>query len=238
MKSSDAPSAGAETLASAVYRKLRREIICAQFPRGQKLRTQQLCARYGAGLSPIREALNRLASDGLVNQSDQRGFSLSPLSREHLAELTRTRCWLNELALRESIARGDGAWEENIVLAYHRMSRLPRQLPDHGDNPSREDAHRAFHSSLIAACGSRWLIRYCEQLFDAADCYRHLSRMTHARRKLRENEHREIMDAVLARNADKAVKLLLGQFRHTAELAQENLAKPARAARQPIKKGG
>ncbi len=223
MKDSET-SRGAETLASAVYRKLRREIINARFPRGQKLRTQALCKRYGTGLSPIREALNRLAADGLVDQSDQRGFSLGALDKEHLAELTRTRCWLNEMALRESIARGDSAWEENIVLAYHRLSRLPRHLPDHGDNPAWEDAHRVFHSSLIAACGSRWLIRYCEQLFDAADCYRHLSRITHARRKLRKNEHEEIMDAVLARSADKAVKLLLAQFKRTAELATERLA--------------
>ena len=239
MKTSVTPAFGAETLASSVYKKLRREIINSRFPRGQKLRTQQLCERYGTGLSPIREALNRLSSDGLVDQNDQRGFSLSPLSEEHLNELTRTRCWLNELALRESMARGDSTWEENVVLAYHRMSRLPRHLPNNGDNPGWEDAHRTFHSSLIAACGSRWLSRFCEQLFDAADCYRHLSRITSARRKLRKDEHQEIMDAVLARDADKAVKLLLAQFRRTADLAKEKLAMPPSAAsRRPADQGG
>lgn len=224
--SAQAPK-GAETLASVAYKKLRSEIINAQFPRGQKLRTQALCDRYGMGLSPIREALNRLSSDGLVDQNDQRGFSLSPLSEAHLRELTETRCWLNEIALRKAMERGGKAWEESLVLAYHRLSRLPRYLSDEGEtahNPEWEEAHRAFHTTLIAPCNSRWLIKFCEQLFDAADCYRHLSRISIERRKLRKNEHQEILEAVLARDVEKALGLLLGQFRRTQTLVTERLA--------------
>jgi len=219
-------SEGTETLASMVYQRLRHDIINARYTSGQKLRIRELCERYEVGLSPVREALNRLSRDGLVSQSDRRGFAVTPLTEAHLQELIKTRCWLNEIALRESIANGDSAWEEAIVLAYHRLSRIPRYLndgPERVYNPAWEEMHRTFHSSLIAACGSLWLKSFCEQLFDAADCFRHLSRVSSVRRELRQDEHREIMDAVLARDTEKAIQLLNLHVTSTAALVQERL---------------
>ena len=220
------------TLASMAYGRLREEIIGARFESGQRLHIQQLCERYGMGLSPIREALNRLSRDGLVSQSDRRGFRVTPLSEKHLDELTRTRIWINELALRQSIANGDVAWEERVVLAYHRLSRLPRYVLGSGSaeyNPQWEKAHRAFHAELIAACGSHWLQDFCEQLFDAADCYRHLSRVSSVQRKeLRQDEHKMIMDAALARDSEKAVELIRRHVVKTADLVRDRLAALAR----------
>lgn len=217
---------GTETMASMAYQRLRHDIINAQYASGQKLRIRELCLRYDVGLSPMREALNRLSSDGLISQNDRRGFSVTPLTAEHLQELIKTRCWLNEIALRESIANGDSAWEEAIVLAYHRLTRIPRYLNDGPEriyNPAWEEMHRTFHSSLIAACGSLWLKSFCEQLFDAADCFRHLSRVSSVRRELRQDEHQEIMDAVLARDTEKAIQLLNLHVTSTAALVQERL---------------
>jgi DNA-binding GntR family transcriptional regulator len=219
------------TLASRVYGQLRREIITGRHAPGRKLRIQSLCTQFGVGLSPMREALTRLSRDGLVRHEDQRGFSVAPLDQAHLEELTRTRCWFNEIGLRESIAHGDQRWEEGVLLAYHRLSKIPRYLSDDGVsvfNPVWEEAHRVFHSSLIAACGSRWLIDYCEQLFDASDFYRHVSRVSLLRRKQRENEHERIVKATLARDADTAIGLLTAHLRHTAELVRERLAVEAR----------
>ncbi len=222
-----AENTSSETLASMAYQRLRRDIINARLEPGGKLRVQELAGRYGVGPSPIREALNRLSRDGLVMLSDRRGFSVTSVSREHLDELTKTRCWLNELALRQSIANGDAAWEEGAVLAYHRLTRLPRTIgagPDATSyNPQWELAHRAFHSALIAACGSRWLAGFCEQLFDAGDCYRHLSRVSSMKRAQRRDEHRQLLDAIVARDADRAVALLTRHVMRTAELVRERL---------------
>lgn len=229
---------GSATLASLAYERLREDIISAQFTPGQKLAIQNLCKRYGVGLSPIREALNRLSRDGLVRQTDRRGFSVTPLSEKHLEELTRTRCWLNEIGLRQSIASGDLAWEERALLAYHRLSRIPRHRTAKAGpvyNPDWEKAHRAFHASLISACGSRWLEGFCEQLFDAADCYRHLSRASSfQRRQPRQDEHKLILDAVLARDADKAVQLMKRHFCKTADLVRERLLTLSREPAKPI----
>jgi DNA-binding GntR family transcriptional regulator len=223
-----AQGSSGETLASTAYQRLRADIINARHEPGGKLRVQELSERYGLGPSPIREALNRLSRDGLVTLNDRRGFSVTPLSQAHLEELTRTRCWLNELALRQAIANGDSAWEEGVVVAYHRLTRLPRYIDAdtvaNRCNPAWELAHRAYHSALIAACGSRWLIAFCEQLFDAGDCYRHLSRVSSMKRAERRIEHRQILDAVVARDADTAVALLTRHVTRTAELVRERLA--------------
>jgi GntR family transcriptional regulator, carbon starvation induced regulator len=66
--------------------------------------------------------MNRLSTEALVTQSDQRGFRVTPVSADDLLELTRTRCWINEVALRVSIARGNRGWEEQVLLALSRVS--------------------------------------------------------------------------------------------------------------------
>ena len=218
---------GTETLATLAYERLKREIITAVLLPGEKLHIRRLCARYEMGLSPIREALNRVSRDGLVQQSDLRGFTVAPLSEADLADLTKARCWLNEMALRESVAHGDLAWEERVLVAYHRLSRTPFRLAgDGGINPAWEEMHRIFHAELISACGSDWVRGFCEQLFDAADRYRNMSRRRPGGED-RGDEHRLVMEAALARNADEAVRVLKAHFQRTAALGSEELRRSA-----------
>jgi DNA-binding GntR family transcriptional regulator len=211
-----------ETQASAVYARLRHDVISTVIAPGQKLRVRELCERYGVGLNPVREALNRATTDGLVRQSDLRGFYAAPVSTQDLAELTKARCMLAEVCLRESILHGDAAWEEGIVVAFHRLSRAPRYEPDQTDayaiNPAWETAHRAFHRSLVAACGSSWLLDMDGQLFDAADRYRHLARRSALTgTPARPDQHPDIMQAVLDRDVAKSVALLQAHYQRTAE---------------------
>lgn len=206
-----------KTQASAAYDLVREDILSGAIAAGSKLKTRELCARYEMGLSAIREALNRLCRDGLVRQEDLKGFSVLPLTAEDLQELTMARCWLNEVALRQSIVHGGDEWEEQIVVAFHRMSKLPKFLADAPNriNPEWEKAHRNFHQKLIAACPSHWVLGFCESLFDAANRYRSISRSTPIDRP---DDHGTIMEAALARDAETAVNLLNAHFQTTAKL--------------------
>lgn len=216
----DKTRAGSETLATSAYEQLRFDIIRGSFEPGTKLLIRELCERYGIGLGPIREALNRMSRDGLVQLNDQRGFAVTPVTEEDLEDIIRVRCWANEEALRAAIAKGGQDWEEALVLALHRMSRMP--LPtEENPNAERERAHRAFHHSLISACGSKWLLDFCEQLFDAADRYRFLSRRQYeSGTTRRSDDHQQIMDAALRRDADEAVRLLKNHFQQTLEFGR------------------
>ena len=210
------------TLASSVYDMMRKDILKGDLPPGEKLRVEYLRDRYGVGASPIREALNRLSVDGVVVRVDQKGFRVAEVSVAELDELIKTRCWLEETAIRESIAAGDDAWEERLVLAFHRLSKTPRSADQvtYAMNPDWEVLHRAFHLALIGACESRWLISYCEQLNDLADRYRQLAAYP---RRNELDEHKAIMDAAVNRKPDDAVEVLVDHYRRTADIIRDSV---------------
>jgi GntR family carbon starvation induced transcriptional regulator len=235
--SSDISETQKITLASAIYEKLRDDIITGSQPPTHKLHIRKLCDRFSVGLSPMREALSRLSSEGLIKQTDRRGFSVAPVSLPELLDLTRARCWINEIGLRESIARGDQAWEEAVVLSFYRMQRTPRVVADTATdrNPEWETAHREFHLSLVSGCGSDWIVGICDKLFDAAERYRHWARRAGVvRSSAAEEEHRAIMEAVVKRDSAAAIALLNAHFQRTAELVERVVA--AGGAKQTGKK--
>ena len=218
-QSSGAPG----TLASTVYDRLRDDIMCGELAPGEKLRVEFLRARYGAGTSPIREALNRLSSDGFVVQEDQKGFRVAPVSRDELIDLIKTRCWIEGVALRESATHGDQAWEESIVLAFHRLSRVPKTDDPEivALNPQWDDLHRTFHMTLLMACGSQLLLDFCQQLADRANRYRRLAVIVSYPERNELEEHRDLMEAMLARDADKAISLLDAHYQRTGREIEE-----------------
>jgi DNA-binding GntR family transcriptional regulator len=212
------------TLASSAYGQVRGELLAGTLAPGKKILIKPLADRLGMGLSPVREALNRLSAEGLVVQSDQRGFTALPLALDDLADLTHARRLLNATVLRDSIARGGRDWEEGVVLAQYHLGRMRRHLPEEPlrRDPAWELTHRAYHASLMAACASARLRASVEHLFDAADRYRILSRARPTSRD-DEAEHRAITEAVLARDADKAVALLDAHVALTADLVRQTM---------------
>lgn len=195
------------TLASLVFERLREDILEGVLAPGEKLRIEALQDRYSVGASPIREALNRLTSVRLVEQVERRGFRVVTVSNEDLLDLLHARRLLNEVIVRESVTRGDEAWEQELVYAYHRMWRCPMTLPSGQVNREWELMHRRFHAALIAACPSKWLLEFHEVLFDSADRHRRLNAQG-LDAEFTRNEHREIMEAAVSRDAVKAVRLL------------------------------
>jgi len=208
-----APDPGVATRATNLYEQLRTDLLDGVLAPGSKLAIEALAEHYATSATPLREALNRLVADGLVDKREQRGFAVAGISADDLAEITQTRCWLEEIALRESIAARRSAWEEALVLAHHRLARTPRSLSDERfqDNPEWEPLHRAFHHALIAGCGSRWLLGFCDQLADQHQRYRRLSAPRAFAKRGVKGEHQQLMEAALAGRADETVALQIGR---------------------------
>ena len=208
-------------MATEAYERLRSDILSGAIVPGARIHIREQCERLAIGLSPIREALNRLAAQGFVLQTDQRGFTAAPLNVADLTDLTLARTAVNEAALRDAIAHGDDVWEENLLLAHHRLSRTPRQ-PDEM-SPEWEQRHQAFHDALVAGCRSGRLRLYCAQLFVMADRYRRVSRVAPGCRDVA-GEHSAILQATLARDANTAVELLHIHVGQTDMLVREAIA--------------
>ena len=220
-----ADSNGAESITSRAYSQLRSDIMSGTLAPGRKLKIEELRQHYDIGSSPIREALSLLTSDRFVERIDQRGFRVAKVSLQKFDELLKTRCWLEERALRESIANGASGWEEQVVLAAYRLSRVPRsEAEDHFvGNAEWEQRHKHFHMTLISASGSSILYKYCDQLYDQNIRYRQLSGSTVFATRDVNTEHGAICDAVLARDGDMAVKLLISHYVRTGSFLRQQI---------------
>ncbi len=208
-----------ETLSTNLYDRIRADVLAGALEPGRKLQIEFVCERYGAGQTPVREALNRLTSDGLIERREQRGFAVTTISAEDLREITKTRCWLEAVGLRESIAKKSDEWEEALVLAHHRLTKTPRFLGEELDpNPEWEELHHAFHRALISGCDSKWLMGFCDQLSEQLTRYRQLSTRRIYPKRFERGEHSDIIDAVIAGDADKAVALLTSHYEETASI--------------------
>lgn len=218
------------TLAEVAYGKLRRDIINGVFAPGQPLRLELLKQRYGLSFSPLREALNRLQAERLVDSG--RGFSVAPLSVEEMWDVTETRILIECQALRRSIENGDDHWETAIVAAFHaldlqvRRTRMSGRPRNEDDEAALESRHHDFHHALIAGCRSRRLLDLADQLYVETERYRRPTLTGDTNSAVARDvpeEHRQIMQAVLARHTDVAADLLASHYRKTSETVEAML---------------
>ncbi|PRY26102.1 DNA-binding GntR family transcriptional regulator [Aliiruegeria haliotis] len=190
---------------------LRRMIVVGELQPGEKLKIDRLRSVLDTGASPVREALSLLTSDLLVERLDQRGFRAAETSRENFMEILTLRCELEEMALRQSIANADEAWEDALVLAHHKMMREGRENLE-----AFEERHKAFHMALLANCRSPILMKFCSQLYDLNIRYRYLAgkALDYQKRDV-SAEHSSILEAAVDRDSDLASERLLSHYQQT-----------------------
>ena len=112
-------------------------------------------------LSPLREALARLVSDGLAEFEDNRGYRVAPVSLENLAEVTQLRTEFECSALRHAMTVGDVDWEADVMRDLYRLSQITRD-PAHPETLAHwEAAHAEFRMTLIAGCNMPLLQNTC-----------------------------------------------------------------------------
>jgi len=196
------------TLATTICDRIRSDILTGRRKPGARLRLEDLRAEFSVSWSPIREALSRLVAEGLIQTEGQRGYRIAPVSRASLAEVLRLRTMLESMALRESIEKGDDAWEAEVLAAHHRLTKLEESRWASPSTEEWERWHRIFHDALISACQSPLLLQFCAQLHDLNDRYRRLFLSAHRFDRDVAGEHRAMVEAVMARDASNACRLL------------------------------
>ena len=215
------------TLGGHVHEQIRGAILSGRLRPGQRLKVSDLAARHQVSLNVVREALNRLTGEQLVRAEPQVGFTVTDLSVEDLADLVKVRLKIETSALRWSIELGDMAWESQVVAAHYRLANTP-MMADGESGLLTHDwirAHSEFHSLVLSGSSSRRLQDITSTLSDAAELYLRWS-LPLAPRDL-PSEHAEIMQATLARDADRAVSALCAHIERTRNTIVENVAAAA-----------
>lgn len=221
-------SALASTTSEAVHHRLRHEILRGSLEGGARVTVAELRRRYGFGLTPIREALVRLAAEGLIVAEPNRSVQIRDISLEELNDLMLARQVLEADLLPRSIAAGDELWENRVVSTLHLLSRT--HLPASGEDPDYslwEDRHRAFHLALVSACGSSWLLHFWGTLVDHSERYRKLRFSTGKQSLLDpdvvQDEHNRIADAAIRRDVEETCSLMKTHLERTRQAAEKIL---------------
>jgi DNA-binding GntR family transcriptional regulator len=208
------------SLTHGAYAELRSQLLACRFAPGEKLKIDDLCDRFGVGSSAVREALSRLASEGFVVSEPQRGFHVAPLSVDALRDLTDVRCSIEALCIRGAIEKGGVEWQSQVVAALHRLTHTPVWADKAARRYSDEyaKAHEIFHEVLAAGCGSPWLLHLRTILFNHSERYRWFTGPLSKVDRDLDREHREIAEAALSRDSERAVALMNDHLQMTARV--------------------
>lgn len=228
----------ASTLADQVESALRADILSGRLAAGSRIRPAALAERYGVSPTPLREALQRLAAEGIVHADSRRGMRIPPLSLEEARDLYDTRFLLERALLEDSFAQGDEAWLLRLDAAYRRLVELgpaPVAEPgagagagmrDGGDFLTWVEAHHAFHAHLYDAARSQWTRRLVEVVHTQAERYR--MRLTQradlgdvVRRA--ERDHEELHAAAHRRDSEQAAVVLKRHMQATVTALEQAL---------------
>ena len=205
-----------DTLSQRAASLVERDIIAGHLAPGVRLGIVDLVQRYEIGATPLREGLSRLVSRGLIVGIGQRGFRVAEVSREDLLDITRLRTVVEIEALRLAIAQGDDAWEAGILSALHQMRRhIERTGNDFREGaPDFDRLHKAFHTALLAACGSKRLLMAHSDLYDQAYRYRRVMMRGFDSGEKFVAAHQPLAERILARDLAGA-QVMLGAHLHS-----------------------
>jgi DNA-binding GntR family transcriptional regulator len=215
---------GKNTIASQLVGRLREAIVAGELEAGTKINLERARESYGVSLSPLREALARLISDGLVEFEDNRGYRVAPVSLSNLEEITRLREECETFALREAMAVGNVDWEGDIMRSLHRLNRAPRDPADPDTLERWEAYHREFHLTLIEGCRMPTLLSFCRMLLNLNDRYRRTFLPTDSGDRNVSVEHSEIAQGAVARDTEYACARLRDHIRRTGTNLRHHLA--------------
>lgn len=196
------------TVGDTTHKQIRNDIIFGRLKPQERLKLDALKKRYNASVTTLREILNRLTSEGFVIAEGQKGFAVAPVSDADLVEIADLRILLECHALEKSFAAGDVEWEGKVIAAHHKLSVMEGRMMA-GEAEFREQWKRfdwEFHHALIQACGSRALLETHGAIFDKYLRYQ-MQTLTF-RGEVAAMEHRELRDAALARDVEKAKTVL------------------------------
>jgi DNA-binding GntR family transcriptional regulator len=198
---------------------LRGDILSGRRVPSSRLAFSDLVAAYGCSTGVAREALQRLAGEGLVEAEAKQGFRVISVSIPDLIDLTDARCEFESIALRYAIEAGSFAWEGEAIAAMHVLDRTPQYDQADDDRFSEEwvTAHNAFHRALLTGCPNRRILSVASGLREAAELYRRWSTPLADRDRDISGEHHAILDSVLERDGDRAINLLQAHIRRTTE---------------------
>jgi DNA-binding GntR family transcriptional regulator len=205
------------TLWQRVHAHLREEILANRLTAGTELQETALAAELGVSRGPVREAIGRLAAEGLVVVRPRRGAVVRSLTKDEFVEAYEVREALEVLAVRLATPR---LTNEGLV----RLEQLIEAMEGYAAREEVDEffeANAAFHASLFEASGNGKLRQLYEQLLGQMSSLRRRSLALRGNLQQSVEEHRAILAAVAAGEPDRAAELMSEHIRVPQRRLQE-----------------
>ena len=199
------------SVADEIASRLRQRIMMGELRPGTLLRQDELASQFGASRTPLREALQRLAQDGLVRM-DRRGATVVSISLDDLVELYDMRAVLEAMVARDVATRITDSQLEELASILKAL--------DASDGERWIELNRAFHNRTYEFSGKPQWIEMIRSLGLRADVYVSLVGVP-ARRDSAALEHQEILAALRARDPERAGQAVSAHLHTTVRTASE-----------------
>ncbi|MDO8211700.1 GntR family transcriptional regulator [Conexibacter sp. CPCC 206217] len=217
---------GTRTLVEYASQQLREGILSGALAAGERIHLDGVAEDFGISAIPVREALRTLATEGLVTPLPHRGYTVAPVTIEDLEETYRIRLVLEPLAVQLAVPRLTRA---DLRFLGEELDLLGRAFRD-GHWPDHRTHHRAFHFGIYEKCNSGWLIRFTDMLWVNSERYQRMTTQIQGQLTKRAREHRRILAACRAGDADKAAELMNDHLSSSLDTLKAYLVRHGRIA--------
>ena len=206
------------TLSQQVHRNLLVEIVAGRRPSGTILRETELAHELKVSRTPIREALRRLAADGLVEIHANRSAIVRSLSAEQITNVYQIREALEGMAAELAAAR---VTDEEMARLDQLAARVEAVAEEH-DEGYREACHQLdveLHRVIAARSGNPVLAREIERFHDLVQLMRDRIGGQEGALALAYRQHLEILAALRTRDAALARRKMVEHIRASSQVA-------------------
>jgi DNA-binding GntR family transcriptional regulator len=196
-----------------VAERLRQQIYARELEPGSWIDEMKLAAAYGISRTPMREALKVLAVEGLVTMKLRRGAYVTEMSRDDVAQVYHVLALLESDAAGTVAAQATPGQRTELARLHTRLEAQVRKRDEFFAT------NEQFHMALLQMAGNRWAQQTAQDLRKVMKLNRHHSLFKQGRLAESLAEHRALMRAIDAQDADAAVRLMRAHFDSGLEAA-------------------
>jgi DNA-binding GntR family transcriptional regulator len=183
---------------------IRRAILEGELAPGQRLKEKDLARELGISSTPVREALQALDAEGLIELVPNRGAAVRSYSIDDLEELYRLRALLEGYAARQAAARVSGEQLRELSASCTRFARLRR----HGDLRDLVKENLRFHSTILDAAGGNHLAELVQKVRQIPLVYQVYVWYSPEQKAVSEHYHRQLTHLLEERDAVRAESVM------------------------------
>ncbi|AZG09109.1 GntR family transcriptional regulator [Pigmentiphaga sp. H8] len=217
-------SGHSQPLPEIVYRQLRSAILNGMFPPGSPLRQEEIAQKLGVSRNPVREALPRLESEGIVVLSPRRGYTVAQLEPSEIRDVFALRTLLETELVRRAVELKTHADDDRILSILDQMTQLAAQAQD-VDRVRWFDLNLEFHDALMLPARYPHHMKALVQSRGVLEVYIRTEVKLTGDLDQAQREHLEMAQAFIAADGDLLVALTRQHSEHTRSRLLTGLAK-------------